>query len=187
MNPATRVQEPLWLHWSPLLAAQILTAPQRNALIDEASGVVILLRLDTLLLEVEARTGDSIAQPEPAVESQREAARPMIEAAIRRELAATGMSEAQVGTILAQLHETLRKVRPELRTAAMFTRFVEMVDGIVAIAGPGPNYQRWRADVTAFLTSLKAKRRKGAPLDDERVLQLIAAREAGGSHTGARR
>ena len=87
-----------------------------------------------------------------------------------RELTAAGLSVKQMDLLFAQLREKVGALSPELRASATFIRFVEMVDGIVRINGPGPNHAQWQKDVGAFMRSWK---RKAAPLD-EQILQILA-------------
>lgn len=100
-----------------------------------------------------------------------------IEAAMARELAAAGIAVKQLQGVFAQLRERLEQLPPELRAAGVFVRYVEMVDAIVTINGPGPNYAQWRRDVTAFMKAWPQARRrpqKAATLDDQ-ILKILAA------------
>lgn len=105
----------------------------------------------------------------------------VIEAAIARELTNAGMSCQQLRTIFGQLHEHVNVLPETLRASATFVRFTEMVDAIVTITGPGPNYAQWRQDVSAFMASWNTEQ---TPLDD-RILHILAGaraaeRDAGG-------
>lgn len=98
----------------------------------------------------------------------------IIEAALIRELQSTGLSAVQLKTVSTQLREKVSELPPELRASATFLRYTEMVDAIVTIRGPGPNYSQWKKDVTAFIASWK---RKQIPLDD-RILHILAGARA---------
>lgn len=98
------------------------------------------------------------------------------QAAIARQLTAAGFSIKQLRTTFSQLHERVAALPPSLRASATFVRFVEMVDAIVTINGPGPNYTQWRKDVEAFLR--RWHRRPAAPLDTDILQMLAAARTA---------
>ncbi len=78
-----------------------------------------------------------------------------IEAAIARELANGGFPQTKIDTVLHNLRTQLATLRPELRASAAFIRYVEMVEAIVEINGPGPNYERWHKGARQILRSWK--------------------------------
>jgi DNA-binding transcriptional MerR regulator len=114
----------------------------------------------------------------------------VIEAAMARELTAdghlaAGLSVKQLQALFGKLREHVGKLRPELRASATFVRYVEMVDALVALTGPGPSYTKWRADVESFM---QGWRETQAPLDD-RILNILAgarASERAAGRKGAR-
>lgn len=182
VNPATRdpATVPLWIAATQSDAPRVIEDQACDLLLTDGRDAVVLLRLDTILLDLEQRTQDhaTIAESADAF-SKRPAvsAQSVIEAAMARELAAAGLSGEQVAIIFTQLHEKLNALRPELRASATFVRFVEMVDALVTIRGAGPNYPRWRQEVTAFMATWNKKKTGKRPSDD-RLVQLVVAREA---------
>jgi hypothetical protein len=103
----------------------------------------------------------------------------VIEAAMTRSLAeathaAGGFSVKQLQALFEQLRLQLAKVPAELRASATFIRYVDMVDALVKITGPGPNYKQWRKDVDAFVRSWK---QKPTVLDDQ-ILEILAGQRA---------
>jgi hypothetical protein len=185
LNPATRDPDArFWLCRCADGVARVLDSPAMIALLNDDPGVLVTVRLDSLLIALEQATQDHASPQErghawlkQTVPPQIESAQALIEAAIRRELEQAGQSFVQIELVLSQLREQLLTLRPELRAAAALSRFVEMVDAIVTITGPGPNYAQWRKDVAAFLASWKRKKR-AAPTVGDRIIELLAARGA---------
>ena len=89
-------------------------------------------------------------------------------------LRANGFSHLQLRVIFTNLRRTLETVPRSRRAAAMFLKHVEMVEALVKINGPGPNYGTWRAHVDAVLSHWQ---RPPAGLDRE-ILQLLSQRHA---------
>ena len=180
VDPERRVTTAgVWLCRFPDGVARVLSRQACEALLTASPDALVMVRLDTLLRDLEDRTQDHATPAERAnTFRKRDAAttQAVIEAAIARELRMAGLAD-QVETVVAQLHAKLQTLRPELRASATFVRFVELVDGIVAITGPGPNYSKWRRDVTTFMVGWKKAKKHTAPLD-HRLLVLVAAREA---------
>lgn len=104
----------------------------------------------------------------------------VVEVAMARELKANGLSPKQLQIVFGQLREKVNALPRELRASATFVRYVEMVDALVTINGPGPNYAQWRKDVSAFMRSWQKKQ---APLDD-RILNILASARAGEQAAG---
>jgi len=98
----------------------------------------------------------------------------VIEAAIARQLTEAGIAVKPMQGVFSQLRNRLTQLPPTLRASGTFVRYVEMVEAIVTINGPGPHYDQWRKDVTAIMQSWKKKQ---APLDD-RIVQILAAARA---------
>ncbi len=188
LNPATRDPSArFWLVWSPTIGVRILNHDALAAQL-AASEAVVSVRLDTLLVHLEAETHDHAAADERGAgwaKGHGVSAQAAIEAAIERELTQAGMSDAQRQSVFTHLHTALAAVPRELRASAAFVRYVEMVDAIVAIARPGPHYAQWRRDVTAFMASWKRpKHRTGI---DARFLEFVGARDAGRAAAEGRR
>ena len=105
----------------------------------------------------------------------------VIEAAIVRELttatahmAAGGLSVKQLQALLTQLRLQVNQLPQELRASATFDRYVEAVDKLVELVGPGPNYKQWRADVAKALRHWK--RNRPVPIDQDLLNYMAAAR-----------
>jgi DNA-binding transcriptional MerR regulator len=96
----------------------------------------------------------------------------VVEAAIARELTTNGMAPARVKIVLAQLREQVNKLAPNLRASATFIRYIEMVDAIVTITGPGPNYAAWRADVAKIERRWK-RTQPQTPIDEHVLLPVL--------------
>jgi hypothetical protein len=162
-----------WLWWSPGTGPLVVSRKGRDEMfrVDE---VLLMVRLDTLLFELEERTQDRASAPPESMNPVPPSLLTLIEASLARELDTAGLSSAQVQTVFDQLRGQLAALRPERRAAAAFVRYVEMIDAIVTINGPGPNYQKWRKGVAAFMAGWKKKQ---VPLD-EQILQILAARDA---------
>jgi DNA-binding transcriptional MerR regulator len=108
----------------------------------------------------------------------------VIESAIARELTSSGIAVKQIVMVLGQLRDQVNKLPLELQASATFLRYVEMVDAIVVINGPGPNYDAWRKDAAAVVRSWK---RKPQPLDQDILRILASARAADRSSVEPRR
>jgi hypothetical protein len=108
-----------------------------------------------------------------------------IQAATWREMAERGLSGQQLQQAAAMQRAKLESVAPHLRASWAFYFHVQVVEAIVRITGPGPNYAQWVKDVQAFVASWSP--RKKTAFDDQ-ILQILAgraarrAREAGAAH-----
>jgi hypothetical protein len=180
LNPATRIEgEQVWLCWSRRnQVPKVLDQAGKDGFVqDHAAEVVILLRLDQLVRELEELTGDH-AFSDQAPDTPRPV-QDVIEDAIARELTKVGIAAPHIQALFAQLHDKVNELRPELRAMATFVRYVQTMDALVAIVGQGPNYRRWRQDVDRFLGVHSATNRKAKMAPPETgILQLLAAREA---------
>jgi hypothetical protein len=98
----------------------------------------------------------------------------VIEACLARELTKAGFVGEPFRAVFVQIREKRAVLPLELHASATFVRLVEVVDAIVAINGPGPNYFRWRKGVSAFLAQWTKKQR---PLDTQ-ILEILAGDRA---------
>jgi len=94
----------------------------------------------------------------------------VIECALARELTSAGLAVKQLQTVMGQLRTARAVLPPEFHASATFVRMVQMVDAIVAINGPGPNYAGWRKDVETYLRSWTKR-----PAREEAILPQLAA------------
>lgn len=105
----------------------------------------------------------------------------IIGAALARVLTEAGMSDQRLDATFTLLREKLAKLPAEHRPLEMFVSYVAMVDAIVTIVGPGPNYATWQKDCAAAIRSW----RRRPPLD-EQILTVLAGARAHRIHSNSR-
>src|SRR6202011_1551352 len=94
---------------------RVLDRQAFDALLNENSGVLLLLRLGTWLIDLEQKTQDHASEAEIANAFSRrdtESAQDLIEEAMRRELTAAGLSKTHVGTVFNEPHKKLVTAPP---------------------------------------------------------------------------
>lgn len=96
----------------------------------------------------------------------------IVEALYASELAANGFEPKQILIIFEKLREGLRTVRPALRASALFERYVEAIEALVALNGQAENYDAWRREVMPIV---RQWRRRSKPVDNE-ILDMLTRR-----------
>jgi hypothetical protein len=175
LTPASRdPAAQFWLVLSPSEVPRVLDLRARNARLADSPDAQVCLRLDTLLVELEGRADDHAGSESGNAFTKRgtEAA---VMAAIAGELELAGMASSQLQHVLRQLQDAVAELTPDQRTTAALERFVALGSALATIRGIDPQ-ARWRRSVVRFLTACSKTRQ---PPSDDRVLQLLAAREAG--------
>lgn len=178
LMPATRSPSSrFWLALSPSEVPRVLDLKARNARLDDSADAQVVLRLDALLVDLEQRTEDHAGTDESGDAFTKRGTEAAVMAAVARELELAGMGSDQLQHVLRQLQDAVADVKPARRATIALERFVVLSDALATIRGADPQ-ARWRRAVVRFLTSCSKTRQ---PPSDNRVLQLLAAREAGRS------
>lgn len=136
----------------------------------ELGDVLRLLGLDRNTVDYWVRC--SVVIPDKSADEKRRrfSLTNVIECAAARDLTANGLSVEQLRSVFRDLRERVGQLRPELQASATFVRYVEMIDAMVAINGPGPNYAAWRAEVNALVEQW---RRTPVPLASWQVQKIL--------------